>query len=43
MADLQAAEQEKQHLTSAFHAFLPNEPVSVGETWRIKKGVCERY
>ncbi len=37
MANLQAAEPEKQYPTSIFQAFLPSEPVSVGEYWQIEE------
>ena len=42
LANLRAAEPEKDHQTSVFQSFLPKEPVSVGECWQIKKtGVME--
>lgn len=36
LANLRAAEPEKQHTASVFRAFLPKGPVSVGELWRIE-------
>ena len=36
LANLRAAEPEKQHTASVFHAFLPKGPVSVGELWKIE-------
>ena len=42
LANLQVAEPEKQHAASIFQAFLPSEPVSVGECWEIQEtGVLE--
>ncbi|MDE0018318.1 MAG: hypothetical protein OXU51_19205 [Candidatus Poribacteria bacterium] len=41
LANLRVAEPEKQHAVSIFQAFLPSEPVSVGECWEIKKGILE--
>ena len=42
LANLQVAEPEKQHAASIFQAFLPSEPVSVGECWKIQEpGVLE--
>ena len=42
LANLQVAEPEKQHTASIFQAFLPSEPVSVGECWKIQEaGVLE--
>ena len=42
LANLRVAEPEKQHHVSIFQAFLPDEPVSVGECWRIEEtGVME--
>ena len=35
LANLQVAEPEKGYSTSVFQAFLPNEPVSVGDSWQI--------
>ena len=37
LANLQAAEPEKQYPASVFQAFLPQEPVSVGECWQIEE------
>jgi len=37
LANLKAAEPEKQYPTSIFQAFLPSEPVSVGEYWQIEE------
>ena len=37
LANLRVAEPEKQYPTSAFQAFLPSEPVAVGEYWQIEK------
>ncbi len=36
LMNLRAAEPEKRYPASVFHAFLPDEPVSIGETWRIE-------
>ena len=36
LVHLRAAEPEKLHPASVFHAFLPDGPVSVGELWRIE-------
>ena len=36
LANLRAAEPEKQYTASVFHAFMPDGPVSVGELWRIE-------
>lgn len=41
LANLRVAELEKQYPASVFQAFLPSEPVSVGECWEIKKGILE--
>ena len=41
LANLRVAEPEKQYPASVFQAFLPSEPVSVGECWEIKKGILE--
>ena len=42
LANLRVAEPEKQHHVSVFQAFLPDEPVSVGECWQIEEaGVME--
>ena len=35
LANLRATEPEKDHQASVFQSFLPKEPVSVGECWRI--------
>ena len=35
LANFRVAEPEKQYLASVFQAFLPSEPVSVGECWQI--------
>ena len=37
LANFRVAEPEKQYLTSVFQAFLPSEPVSVGECWQIQE------
>ena len=37
LANLRVAEPEKQHHASIFRAFLPDEPVSVGECWQIQE------
>ena len=37
LANLKAAEPEKQYPASIFQAFLPSEPVSVGECWQIEE------
>ena len=37
LANLQAAEPEKQYATAVFRGFLPAEAVSVGECWEIKQ------
>ena len=42
LANFRVAEPEKQHPASVFQAFLPSEPVSVGECWEIQEdGVLE--
>ena len=41
LANLRVAEPEKQYLASVFQAFLPSEPVSVGECWKIEESVLE--
>ena len=42
LANLRVAEPEKQHHIAVFQAFLPDEPVSVGECWQIEEvGVLE--
>ena len=35
LVNIRAAEPEKQYPTSVFQAFLPSEPVSVGECWQV--------
>ncbi len=37
LANLRVAEPEKQYPVSVFQAFLPDEPVSVGECWQIQE------
>ena len=37
LANLKAAEPEKQYLASVFQAFLPPESVSVGDCWQIEE------
>ena len=37
LANFRVAEPEKQYPTSAFQAFLPSEPVAVGECWKIQE------
>ena len=37
LANLRVMEPEKQYATSVFQGFLPDEPVSVGATWRIEE------
>ena len=37
LANLRVVVPEKQYATSVFQGFLPNEPVLVGETWRIEE------
>ena len=37
LANLKAAEPEKQYSASIFQAFLPSEPVSAGGCWQIKE------
>ena len=37
LANFRVAEPEKQYPTSVFQAFLPSEPVAVGECWEIKE------
>ena len=41
LANLRVAETEKQQSASIFHAFLPSEPVSMGDCWQIEAGVLE--
>ena len=36
LVNLRVAEPEKRYSASVFHAFLPYEPVSVGELWRVE-------
>lgn len=36
LMNLRAAEPEKRYSASVFHAFLPDEPVSIGELWRVE-------
>ena len=36
LANFRVAEPEKQYPASVFQAFLPSEPVSVGECWKIQ-------
>ena len=36
LMNLRVAEPEKQYPTSVFHAFLPDESVSIGELWKIE-------
>ena len=37
LANLRAAEPEKQHSVSVFRSFLPKEPISVGECWQVQE------
>ena len=37
LVNIRAAEPEKQYPTSVFQAFLPSEPVSVGDCWQIQE------
>ncbi len=37
LANFRVAEPEKQYPTSVFQAFLPSEPVAVGECWQIEE------
>ena len=37
LANLRVTEPEKQYAASVFHAFLPSEPVSVGECWQVQE------
>ena len=37
LANFRVAEPEKRYPTSAFQAFLPSEPVAVGECWEIQE------
>lgn len=36
LMNLRAAEPEKRYPASVFHAFLPDEPVSIGELWTVE-------
>ena len=36
LVNLRAAEPEKRYPASVFHAFLPDEPVSIGESWKVE-------
>ena len=36
LTNLRVAEPKKQHPTSVFQSFLPNEPVAVGELWKVE-------
>ncbi len=37
LVNIRAAEPEKQYPASVFQAFLPSEPVSVGDCWQIQE------
>ena len=37
LANLKVAEPEKRYAAAVFHAFLPNQPVSVGELWQVNQ------
>ena len=37
LANMRVNEPEKEYCTSVFHAFLPNDPVSIGECWQIEE------
>ena len=37
LMNLRAAEPEKRYPASVFHAFLPDEPVSIGEPWKVEE------
>ena len=42
LANMRVYKPEKEYDTSVFHAFLPNDPVSIGECWQVKEnGVLE--
>ncbi|MYF99814.1 hypothetical protein F4212_11910 [Candidatus Poribacteria bacterium] len=42
LANLRVHEPEKEFSTSVFHAFLPNNPVAIGECWQVEEtGVLE--
>ena len=36
LVNLRVAEPEKWYPASVFHAFLPDEPVSIGESWKVE-------
>lgn len=38
LVNLRVAEPEKQYPASVFHAFLPDERVSIGESWKVEAG-----
>lgn len=37
LANMRVSEPEKEYDTSVFYAFLPNNPVSIGECWKIEE------
>jgi hypothetical protein len=37
LVNLRVAEPEKRYPASVFHAFLPAEPVSIGDPWQVEK------
>ena len=37
LVNLRVAEPEKRYPASVFHAFLPDEPASIGEPWQVEK------
>lgn len=41
LANLKAAEHEKQYSTTDFRDFLPTEEVALGECWKIKQDIVE--
>ncbi len=42
LANMRVYKPEKEYDTSVFHAFLPNDPVAIGECWQVKEtGVLE--
>ena len=41
LANLRAAKETKEYSTSVFRAFLPDLPVSVGESWKVKPSVVQ--
>ncbi len=41
LANMRVVEPQKQYPASVFQAFLPSEPVSLGECWEIEEGVLE--